>query len=113
MSNNRAGRLWKGEARGARARASMAEDDGYDWTPLIVWGSVVLLIFCCVCLCVAPSRDRSAFAYGWDWVSGERSRRQRAAAAAATAADPKSEPSQSEAMLPSLPSLAHIRLDAL
>ena len=86
----------------------MAEDDSYNWTPLIVVGSVFVLFFCCVCLLVAPSRDRSAFAYGWDWISGERSRRKRAVGEAA-----KGEERPSNAMLPSLPSLSAIRLDAL
>jgi hypothetical protein len=86
----------------------MAEDDDNSWTPLIVVGSLFLIFFCCVCCCVAPSRDRSAFAYGWDWISGERSRRKRAVGEAA-----KGEEQPSAAMLPSLPSLSAVRVDAL
>ena len=90
----------------------MAEDDSNNWVPLIVLGSLFLLFFCIVCFFIAPSRDRSAFAYGWDWISGERSRRKRAEQAAAKEAATDGE-KPSEAMLPSLPSLSAIRLDAL
>ena len=88
----------------------MAEDDSYNWTPLIVVGSVFALFFLWVCCCLAPSRDRSLWWYTSDFLTGERSRRKRAEQAAAKEA---AKESQSAAMLPSLPSLSAIRLDAL
>ena len=91
-----------------RARAIMAEDDDYNWAPLIVLASLFALFLVCVCCCVAPSKDRSLWWYTVDFLTGERSRRKRAEQAPA-----KDGEQPSAAMLPSLPSLSAIRLDAL